>query len=272
MEYSKVTRTRCAVSGLGNQLGAAAVTAIENTNNGTIFVDESDDEQPWRFSEGRWMPALVAPPVALRRPDDPDAVAERDWKLTHFMVGAKGALFSMSASRDAVAVPLRVEAGVLTRWIGGKPKEAICEGTSPSRCFVTPDGEFWNAMDMFLGRLEGERWSILALTPGNNEERMRNGFEPLEHAAGVGANLRALDIAGPPWILLDREKAQLLKLAYEPDVSKPHMTLVSVTENAEEAGNLGRNSQRVKQLNCFSATSGGSKSVAYRCSQEKSSP
>jgi hypothetical protein len=187
---------------LGGQFGADYVDRIENPSEGTIIVGGRWDESPWQFRDGKWTQVSFAPPCRPA-PCDPTADLEpqyQHWSETRLLVERGGAIVTVSSTGWSPGTR------TTARRRNGKPEVLGRESSDlyPSSTFITPDGELWSAWTRPALHFAGDRWVEVNLF-----EWPRDGGEPLE----LGTGLRAVGDGGPPWILLDRQREQLLKMS-----------------------------------------------------------
>jgi hypothetical protein len=202
---------------LPGQLEAEDVTRIVNTAEGTIFSTASDADSPWRFRDGAWSIAKLTPPFPpeLKGPGE-GRPAEQKWDRSHLLVGPGGAITTVNADTRGTRMTARWR-GIRVEVLG-----RVDSGLDPSACFMTPDGSLWNAEDGLLYRFSGRgEW-------GDPDPRP-------EHSPGsprdVGRNLRSVNEAGPPWIILDRDKSRLLSLVDGPKVEAPKLRAIDLVED-----------------------------------------
>jgi hypothetical protein len=135
--------------------------------------------------------------------------------MTHTMVGLAGEITTVS--EDLASPGTRTTA----RWHN---HEAEVRGRETSRLealesFITPDGSLWNSSFGALHRFVGRSWEALAALAWPLSANGR----PLE----VGFGLRAVNESGPPWVLLDSDREQLLRLSYGPSMTDVRLDAVS---------------------------------------------
>jgi hypothetical protein len=219
---------------LPGQLGSGRITRIENTAEGTFFLEWDDRIPPWRFEAGTWRLAPLEPPFDLH-PDDPRAHqpgAEASWYETRLLAGPGGAVFTISATSWSNGTRMTA------RWRRGKAEILGREvsGLNPPTSFITADGELWSASFGAVKRFIGGKWVKVAALPGADPQgpqvrQQGDGSFRLEgQGLDVGYGLRTVGDAGPPWFLLDRDRGHLLSLAYGREVEDPRLNLIPVAE------------------------------------------
>ena len=88
----------------------------------------------------------------------------------------------------------------MARRQGGDPRPGDLQFNTSS-AFVTPDGKLWSAWHGEVERFEDGRWRVVA---------------PLPEDLGFHRGLRAVTTDGPPWILLDLDDGELVRMEYGP--------------------------------------------------------
>jgi hypothetical protein len=212
---------------LSGQLGLDHAWRIANSAEGSLFSPWDDREPTWRHGAGSWQVADLAPPCELA-PDDPYFKSENrkpTWAKTRILVGPRGTVYTVSATNGNGTI-------TTSRRIGGKSEVLGRESSSlfVSHCFIAPDGVLWYAWYGDLRRFAEARWQRVADLPGAaplDERGFRTGGQGLQ----VGNGLLVVGDAGPPWILLDCDNKQLLRLAYGPDFKDPKLDAVKLVEN-----------------------------------------
>jgi hypothetical protein len=207
---------------LPGQLDAEYVGRIENSAEGLLVVERSDEGHPGRFADGAWSRVSFAPPFAPAGPDAIEAQARPPldhWYESTTLVNRDGSIVTISSSGWSPGTR------TMSRWRDGKAQILGSEVSSlnPSTCFLTPDGGIWNADDGILSRFAEGRWVKAA------DFRWPRGVGR-EGWRGIGWGLRAVHDAGPPWILHDHTNELLLRLAYGPGFKDPELTITPLIE------------------------------------------
>jgi len=240
--YVEVAGDEDVVHALPGQIGVEGLRRIVGSAEGALFLPWDPGREPWRLGPGGWEVAALEPP-ADPEPDEPQGEGEGpSWDTTRVMVDPRGVIYTVSSSG----------------WPGPKTTARRVGGTwevlgredsllNVAACFLTPDGSLWNAWYGTLHRFADGAWIEVADLPAVTPEEPRveakeprTGPEP-EGAfrAGddepprfleVGWGLQALGDAGPPWLLLDDDKSQLLRLAHGPDFKAPKLDAVKLVE------------------------------------------
>lgn len=217
---------------LPGQFGIDSTEQIANSAEGTLFLSGDTEEVAWHVGPGGWEVAALAPP-AEPDPGEPRVEGEEpSWGETRVMVGRSGAIWTASGPGWFPGTR------VFARRVGGKSEVLGRESSNLTlaACFITPDGILWNAGVGDLKRFADGRWEDVAKLPGADpaglfDEPRREGFIQVgDPRLQVGWGLHAVSDAGPPWILLDRDQGQLLRLAYGPDFKAPQLDAVKVVE------------------------------------------
>jgi hypothetical protein len=212
---------------LPGQLSAGEVKRIEDSSEGILAVDESDenDHEYWRFRDGAWGAVSFAPPCQPlpHAPDFEGAPDAEAWDKTITLVGRDRSIVTVSATDELPGTR------TTSRWRAGKAEVLGRELSrlNPSGCFLTPDGRLWNADRGILQHFVDGRWTVAATyieTRGLVDARAR---------IGVGYGLRAVNDGGPPWILLDGYRGQLLRLSHGPGFKDPRLNSVPLSEAGE---------------------------------------
>ncbi|WP_165068836.1 hypothetical protein [Paludisphaera rhizosphaerae] len=164
------------------QLGSSWISRIENTTEGTLFL-ESDDRLPaWKLGENGWAVADLAPPFAAD-PASPYEASQGRWSETHTLVTANGAIYTISGTSGTGTRTTARRANGRSERIGRETSWLF-----PGNSFVTRDGTLWNAFSG-LTRFEQGRWQPVGRTGEGESEAF--------------PTLRAIDLKGPPWFLVD---------------------------------------------------------------------
>ncbi len=208
---------------LPGQLSAGGIKRFENSSEGILAVNESDENEHefWRFRDGAWGAVPFAPPCQpLPHAPDFEGAPDADaWDKTTTLVGRDRSIMTVSATNELPGTR------TTARWRNGKAEVLGREvsGLNPSACFLTPEGRLWNAERGILRHFVDGRWAVAA---PYTEAR---GFD-LRAWIGVGYGLRAVNDAGPPWTLLDRQHGQLVRLSYGPGSKDPRLNAVPLTD------------------------------------------
>ncbi len=138
------------------QIEVESVDGIENSSEGILVLNGGDEGDAWRFRGGIWGQVSFAPPfekdpneqVVMGVPSGPT------WSQTRVLVGRDGTIITVNAGN--ITPGTRTTA----RWRSGKAEVLGRESSSlnPSACFMTPDGQLWNADNNELLRLTSGRW------------------------------------------------------------------------------------------------------------------
>ncbi len=218
LQFSAGKVTNHALTG---QLGVERVARIENSSAGVLVLGRRDGDGPWRFRNGSWTQVSFAPPFkAVVGKEVPELPAEyRGWSETQTMVDVGGGITTVSAD---FAIP-----GTRTtpRWFNDQAQVLGNENAElyPAASFLTSDGSLWNGWSGSLKRFADGRWVQLPILAW-----------PLSASARfleLGTGLRAINDTGPPWILLDPENEQLLRLSYRPSIKDIRLDLLPVKDN-----------------------------------------
>jgi hypothetical protein len=217
---------------LPGQLGLDQARRIVGSAEGTLFLPWGADEPPWRLDPGGWEAVALAPPCEPG-PDEPQFEGEKpSWGETRVMVGPGGMVYTASS------VGWTPGTRTTARRVGGK-WEVLGRETSSlnvAACFLTPDGTLWNAWYGKLFRLADGKWAEVAALPGADpggprvEPKGKNAFQIVDKSLDVGWGLQALGDAGPPWLLRDEDRSQLLRLTHGPGFKDPKLDAVKVVE------------------------------------------
>ena len=174
---------------LTGQFGADYVAGIENTAEGTLVVGARDEEDPWRWRDGKWQQVSFAPPFELA-PDDDFGEAmpadSRQWSETRLLIGRQGAITTVSSTGWSNGTR------TTALWRNGK-SEVLgreCSDLYPSSTFITPDGKLWGASMPPALSFTGGKWTAV-------------GQFELPHAGrnqmpSLGTGLRAVGDSWPP--------------------------------------------------------------------------
>ena len=210
---------------LPGQLGIDHAWRIAGSAEGTLFLPWDDREPTWRLGVRRWEVVDLAPPCELA-PDDAFINSEKpSWAETHVLIGQDGTVRTASATNWGSGTR------TTARRIRGK-SEVLGREMSDlyvTDSFITPDSTLWNASFGDLKRFADGRWQSVAPLPGVGPLG-EGGFRTGDTNFPVGRGLQAVGDAGPPWLLLDRDKTQLLRLDHGPGFKDPKLDAVKVVE------------------------------------------
>ncbi len=93
----------------------------------------------------------------------------------------------------------------------------------PAACFLTPDGQLWNAESSILRRFVDGRWvDVEAATDPRGVRRADWN--------GLDLRLGAINDTGPPGSSTTAGMSMLLRLAYGPGFKDPRLELIPLTE------------------------------------------
>jgi hypothetical protein len=199
--YVEFDRGRCIPHALSDDVPVRNVRSIRNTADGLLFVGDEEAPSFW-YRDGRWRAATLDPPFHDVCPDPHDLCGDAwsDWRGV--LVAPDGTLFTANQA-NIMPGPLP-----LTRWRAGRPEIIARESENgvpsvPGAVFLTPDGTFWYAWDV-LARLVNGRWRVVSKLVNQNER-----------LPWVPQGLRAVNAAGPPWILVSDSFGGIVRLSYE---------------------------------------------------------
>jgi len=184
---------------LPGQLGAGSVDRVEFTGEGTLVRGPGVTSLPWRQGPSGWESVDIAPPFPAKTDADqprPETVPpEEHWYETAVVPGPGGVIYTVSTNswspHDTVATARR-EKGVTT---------VVCRGPdylSPDSAFVTPDGQLWDGVSGGYLRLQGGSW---------RETPVRRDDSEIS-----SSDVKFLEGAGPPWVLVDHSSERLGRL------------------------------------------------------------
>ena len=210
---------------LHGQLGAEYVQRLEASSEGLLVIDGSDESHPSRFAGGAWSEVSFAPPYEPVDPNGPEARVRpgaREWHKSIPLVGRDGSIVTINSSgwapgSQAIALWRNGKAEVVGREVSQLVVEA---------CFLTPDGQIWNADDGGLRRLVNGQWSKAT------DYDWPRGVGRTEWNE-IGWGLRAINDAGPPWILHDRTNELLLRLSHGPNFENPWLEVSPLNEDGQ---------------------------------------
>jgi hypothetical protein len=211
---------------LPGQLGVGDVGRIEHSGDGVLVIDGSDSGHPGRFAGGTWSRVTFAPPFA---PAGPDAIEKQTvppldhWYESAILVDRDGSIVTISSSGWSPGTR------TVARWRDGRAQVLGSEVSDlvPATCFLTPDGGIWSAYSGTLKRFADGRWAEAA-----DLEWPQGVGRPGWN--GIGWGLRAVNDAGPPWILHDPTNELLLRLSSGPKVVAPRLAVLPLTDPGPE--------------------------------------
>lgn len=239
--YVEVVGDKDVAHTLPGQIGLDRPHQIIGSPDGTLFLPWDPSKPPWHLGPGGWEAVAIAPPFESR-PDGRRVEGEKPaWDKTRVMVGPGGTVYTVSGEGWSGA-------RMTARQDGGK-WEVLGRETSSlnvAACFITPDGTPWNAWFGKLLRFADGAWvevsAIPAAEPRPHRVEPERDVKPKEEEAfrmiddgpkflEVGWGLQALGDAGPPWLLLDGDHSQLLRLTHGPSFKDPRLDAVKIVES-----------------------------------------
>ncbi len=213
--YVLLEGLRTTTAALLGQLQASSVARIMNTSEGTLFLEDNDEQSVWHVGEDGWEIAALAPPLESDPPKDAPAFDEdfEVWSETRVLVAPDGAIYTVSGTDASPGTR------ITGRRVNGESVRIGREESSviPSTSFLTADGTLWNASFGELTRFERGRWRVASKLP--------QGKSP--------SDLRPLNTNGPPWLLLDDRVHDLWRLEHGAQKENPQLTKVDVREDGK---------------------------------------
>jgi hypothetical protein len=207
-------------------LEAESIERIANSSEGILVFDGTDEGEIWRYREGAWSTVSFGPPDQPH----PDAPGPRD-PFQEDPRGATCVLIDRDGSIITVSAPSAEHKGTRTtaRWRNGQAEVLGREVSTliPSECFLTPNGQLWNADHRTLRRFIDGRW--VEVSPTERPRRLRRA-----DLTGYESQLATVNEAGPPWIVHDQHYQVLLRLAYAPGLKDPRLEVVPSTEGGHD--------------------------------------